>query len=224
MAGSSFAQEKGISLRKGAFSAEVLSYLALGDHFIMKAAPGFDNAEKNSTEIVLNLVELRIHPYETGLFAIGVDFDWDQYRLNKSSYWMPDTEKTRVAVASIDNSGYKKIKKSNLVVRTLSFPVSFEQNFGKCAFRIGAVAEYNFPGITRFKAIDSSGAKVKETRSGARFANKIKTNEFTYSAFASISFGGLGGYVKYNPMEQFVEGYGPGFKSVTLGIVYGLGM
>ena len=95
LAGSSFAQESkdrikfnedaDFSIRKGAFSAELLSYLAFGDHYVMNAASGFNNAERNSTETVINLIELRLHPYETGMFAIGVDFDWDYYRLDKSS-------------------------------------------------------------------------------------------------------------------------------------------
>ncbi|MBQ8060910.1 MAG: hypothetical protein IJ205_03060 [Bacteroidales bacterium] len=234
LSGSSFAQERenrikfnedaDFSLRKGAFSAKLLSYIAFGDHYIMNAASGFDNAQKNSIETVVNILELRLHPYETGLIALGIDYDWDCYRLNKSSYWLPDTEKERVSIASIDNSGFKKIKKSNLIVRTLSAPVSFEQSFGKCALRIGAAVEYNFPGITKFKAVDNNGAKVKENRDGARYADKIKTNQITYNAFASLSYGGIGFYVKYNPMKQFVEGYAPQFKSITAGIICGLGM
>ncbi|MBO6173217.1 MAG: hypothetical protein II632_03095 [Bacteroidales bacterium] len=234
LAGSSFAQESkdrikfnedaDFSIRNGAFSAELLSYLAFGDHYVMNAASGFNNAERNSTETVINLIELRLHPYETGMFAIGVDFDWDYYRLDKSSFWMPDSEKMRVSVASRDENGFKKIKKSNLVVRTLSVPVSLEQSFGKCSLRLGAAVEYNFPGITKFKAIDNNGAKIKETRDGARYADEIKTNQITFNAFAALSYGGLGFYVKYNPKEQFVEGYGPRFTSITAGVICGLGM
>ena len=124
----------------------------------------------------------------------------------------------------LDENGFKKIKKSNLVVRTLSVPVSLEQSFGKCSLRLGAAVEYNFPGITKFKAIDNNGAKIKETRDGARYADEIKTNQITFNAFAALSYGGLGFYVKYNPKEQFVEGYGPRFTSITAGVICGLGM
>ena len=73
LSGSSFAQERenrikfnedaDFSLRKGAFSAKLLSYIAFGDHYIMNAASGFDNAQKNSIETVVNILELRLHPY-----------------------------------------------------------------------------------------------------------------------------------------------------------------
>ena len=107
----------------------------------------------------------------------------------------------------------------------MAIPVSFEQNFGKCDLRIGIAGEYNYAGVSKFKAIDNNGTSIKETKSGERFSDSIKVRPFTYNVFGALSFGGLGLYVRYNPMPQFEEGFGPQFeKTLTFGLVCGLGM
>lgn len=216
-----FNEDVDLSLRKGAFSTEFVSYISWGDHTIIKDDDGYDGLDHRSEELVLNLVELRVHPYETGLFFLGVDLDWDFYRLNRDHFWQPDGQG---GVGVSTDSAFKKIKKSDLVVRTVAVPVGFEQSFGKCALRIGGSAEYNFQGLTKFKAVDNSGSKIKETRSGPRYSDDLKVNKFTYSVSASLSFGGIGAYVKYNPMAPFEKGFGPQYKMITLGVVVGLGM
>ena len=228
-----FAQGKGVdsseeknllTIGDGPFTTEFVSYFAFGDHSFLGASGDFEKASNNrSTEFVFNIIELRLRPYQGAKISLGVDFDWDYYRLSKDYYWQPDSNNGSVAIAARDAGGFSKIKKSNLNVRTLSVPLSFEQDFGKCTFRIGAAGEYNFPARTRFKAIDNNGAKVKETRSGARFADNIKTNDFTYNIFAAFAFEGVGVYVKYNPMPQIMEGSGPQFKTLTFGVICGLG-
>ncbi|MBQ6286554.1 MAG: hypothetical protein IJK73_02730 [Bacteroidales bacterium] len=230
---SAFAQDNGsdesddktlLSIVEGPFTAEFANYFSLGDHIFFGTEVYFDTANKNSSsEFVFNIIELRVRPYQGAHFCLGLDFDWDYYRLSKEYYWLPDASKQSVTIASRERGGFKRIKKSNLNVRTVSVPLSFEQDFGKCSLRIGAAGEYNFPGRTRFKAIDNSEAKVKETRSGERFADQIKTNPFTYSAFAALSFEGAGFYVKYSPKPVFEEAAGPQFKTLTIGVICGLG-
>ena len=221
-----FNEDADLSIRKGVFSTEFVSYEYFGDHYFLNADQSFlDNKGRVNSEFVLNLVELRINPYESGMFSIGVDLAWDYYRLNKDHLWLPTSDKTGVDIASREASGFSKIKRSNLTVRSVSIPVSFEQNFGKCDLRIGIAGEYNYAGVSKFKAIDNNGTTIKETKSGERFSDSIKVRPFTYNVFGALSFGGLGLYVRYNPMPQFEEGFGPQFeKTLTFGLVCGLGM
>ena len=221
-----FNEDADRSIRKGVFSTEFVSYEYFGDHYFLNADQSFlDNKGRVNSEFVLNLVELRINPYESGMFSIGVDLAWDYYRLNKDHLWLPTSDKTGVDIASREASGFSKIKRSNLTVRSVSIPVSFEQNFGKCDLRIGIAGEYNYAGVSKFKAIDNNGTTIKETKSGERFSDSIKVRPFTYNVFGALSFGGLGLYVRYNPMPQFEEGFGPQFeKTLTFGLVCGLGM
>ena len=221
-----FNEDADLSIRKGVFSTEFVSYEYFGDHYFLNADQSFlDIKGRVNSEFVLNLVELRINPYESGMFSIGVDLAWDYYRLNKDHFWLPISDKTGVDIASREASGFSKIKRSNLTVRSVSIPVSFEQNFGKCDLRIGIAGEYNYAGVSKFKAIDNNGTTIKETKSGERFSDSIKVRPFTYNVFGALSFGGLGLYVRYNPMPQFEEGFGPQFeKTMTFGLVCGLGM
>ena len=221
-----FNEDADLSIRKGVFSTEFVSYEYFGDHYFLNADQSFlDNKGRVNSEFVLNLVELRINPYESGMFSIGVDLAWDYYRLNKDHLWLPTSDKTGVDIASREASGFSKIKRSNLTVRSVSIPVSFDQSFGKCNLRIGIAGEYNYAGVSKFKAIDNNGTTIKETKSGERFSDSIKVRPFTYNVFGALSFGGLGLYVRYNPMPQFEEGFGPQFeKTLTFGLVCGLGM
>ena len=124
-----FAQGKGVdsseeknllTIGDGPFTTEFVSYFAFGDHSFLGASGDFEKASNNrSTEFVFNIIELRLRPYQGAKISLGVDFDWDYYRLDKSSFWMPDSEKMRVSVASRDENGFKKIKK----YKKLSRPV-----------------------------------------------------------------------------------------------------
>ena len=213
-----------LSVGNGLFSSEVLTYFAFGDHNLIDADQDFMKYKgKAVTEFQMNIVELRLNPYPTGWFTLGLDFDWDYYRLDNTHFWQPDGS-GKVTIAPMEGSGMKKIKKSRLSVRTLAVPVSFNQSFGQFSLRIGAAAEYNFPGITRFKGTSAEGGTVKEWKSGSRFSKDIKTNAFTYNVFGALSYDDVGVYVKYCPVSVFQEGYGPQFKAVTIGVIVGLGM
>ena len=220
-----FGENADFSIRKGIFSAETISYVAFGDHNLLNADSDFEtNKGKALTEFFMNIVELRVNPYETGMFTLGVDVDWDYYRLRNTYFWQPDASKEKVSIASMEGSGLKRIKRSRLSVRTLSVPLAFEQRFDKFTLRLGAAAEYNFPAISRFKGESKDGATVKEWKNGEHFSKQIKTNPFTYNVFGALSYGGVGVYVKYCPVTQFEAGYGPQFKSISFGIISGLGM
>ena len=220
-----FNEDADFSLGKGAFSVEPLSYFAFGDHNLLNVDTDFENNKgKAQTEFFMNLLEFRIRPYDTGMFTLGVDFDWDYYRLRDTYFWVPDASKEKVTIGSMENSGFKRIKKSRLSVRTLSVPVAFEQDFGKFTIRIGAAGEYNLPAVSRFKGQSRDGDTVKEWKGGEHFSDQIKTRRFTYNIFGAFSYGGLGVYVKYSPMTQFEEGFGPQFNTISFGVISGLGM
>ena len=220
-----FDEDTDFFIGKGAFRAEPLSYFLLGDHQFLSYQDNFDQIKgKANTEFGFNLIELGIKPYPSGMLSVGVDLDWNYYRLDSWHYWLPSQDKTSVSIATMENSGIKKIKKSRLSVRTIAVPVCFEQSFGSFDIRIGAIGEYNFPGVSKFRGVSADGASIKETKSGTRFSDSIKTNTFTYSFYGAISFGGCGMYLKYRPACQFMEGYGPQFQTLTCGIVTGLGM
>jgi hypothetical protein len=210
-----FTEDADLAFGDKTFVVEPLSYLGYGYHFKTNEMDSEQNAFNN--EFFINIIELGLRPFKGGMFSLGVDYDLDQYRLKKSSYWFGIEDKG-VVIIPVELSTYKKIKSSCLNVHTFSVPLSFELEAGRCAFRIGAAGEFNLPAVTRGRYVGLDGSNIRN-----RIPN-IPVNQFTYSLFGTISYGGLGIYVRYRPIYQFAEGAGPLFKTLTLGAVLGIGM
>ena len=214
-----FSEDAELAFGNDFFVVEPLSYLGYGYH--LKNSEMQDAQDAFNSEFFINIMELGLRPFKGGMFTLGVDYDLDQYRLDKSHLWGAEANKN-VWIRSLTMSPYNEVKYSRLNVHTFSIPVAFELAAGKCAFRVGAAGEYNLPAVNKDKVINKEGAAVKNKVTG------IAINEFTYSLFGSISYGGLGVYVRYRPVYQFPSGEdgakGPQFKSLTIGAVLGLGM
>ena len=210
-----FSEDADLAFGNDFFVVEPISYLGYGYH--LKNSEMNDAQNAFNSEFFINIMELGLRPFKGGMFTIGVDYDLDQYRLDKDHLWGAETNKN-VWIRPLATSPYQSVKYSRLNVHTFAIPVAFEFDAGKCAFRIGAAGEYNLPAVNKDKVINKEGKSLKGKETG------IPVNEFTYSFFGAISYGGLGVYVKYNPCYQFADGVGPQFKSLTIGAVLGLGM
>jgi len=161
-----------------------------------------------------SLAEINIRPVKPVSLSVAVDLNWDAYRLNSNYYWKPGgAQNVTIADMSPD---YTQIKKS--VLRSFGFdvPVQLCLHLGDFKLAAGVVGEYNLPGRTKFKAIDASGAKVKN---GALRVKDIEARPFTWSYRASLSYNSLGLYFKYSPVSQFAEGKGPQFSNYTVGLM-----
>ena len=215
-----FSEDVNLAFGNEVFVVEPISYLGFGYHLPFDGMKDEMKSAFND-EFFVNVMELGFRPFKGGMFSIGVDYDLDVYRLDKQHFWTCDTDNDkRVHILSIDM--YKSVKKSKLMVHTLSVPVAFELQAGKCAFRLGAAGEYNLPASIKSKMVNNHDEVVTVNAKG------IKTQEFGYSLFGAISYGGLGVYVRYRPTYQFISdeagAWGPQFKTLTVGAVLGLGM
>lgn len=198
---------------------DVLSHFNFGFHGLNPGAdPSFALCTNfaRSGEIGLNLVEIGVRPYHGGTFSLGVDLNWDNYRLWKSFYWEVEPVDGTVRVAPA--TAFESIRKSVLRVLSFEFPLEFTQTIGeKLDLTVGASAELNFAGSTHFRATDASGNVI---RNGNYHIANIKTHIFTYNFHAAISYRGIGLYAKYSPVPQFAEGFGPQFTTWTTGIIF----
>ena len=212
-----FSDDANLAFGNDVFVVAPISYLGFGYHLPFDGMR--DEMKKAfNDEFFVNVMELGFRPFRGGMFTLGVDYDLDVYRMDKDHYFLPEaTNSSAVYYTSIASTTDKVVKKSKLFVHTLSVPVAFELEAGKCAFRIGAAGEYNLPANIKNKVINAHDELVTSKYKG------IKTQEFGYSLFGAISYGGLGVYVRYRPTYQFLEA-GPQFKSLTVGAVLGLGM
>lgn len=140
--------------------------------------------------------------------------DWDAYRLNSDYYWLPNNRTVAPAAAA---PLFSEVKKSTLRVVSFDFPLMFTQKIGPVSLSVGAAAEINFNGRTKFKGTLADGTAVKNTREGALRCKNIKTEIFTYNYQAILGTDDYAVYVKYNPASQFVDG--PYFSYWTVGLI-----
>lgn len=202
------------SIGEGTVSFEPLSYIGWGYH---KPVEAMDYTLQNAIndEFFLNIVELRASLYDRGRITLGVDWDRDCYRLDRSFRWVTGEDRKSVAIAS---RGGLAIRKSNLIVNTFSFPLGFEHEMGSWLIRADVALDCNLPAKIRAKAVNANGEKIKSVVKG------IPTRTVTYHVTGTVSYGGLGLYFRYNLQPQFEEGVGPEFRAFTIGLVWGLGM
>lgn len=217
----SFDDDAVLALGSKSTSVEAFSYISFGkDLFEDDFTPEMNKFK----DFTLNLVEFRFRPYETGQLSIGIDYERSMYRLEQYYFWGCGPDGGTVFPVHVMDSEFTKIKKSKLIVNSLSFPVSFEQAVGKWSLRFGVAGELNRNGRTKLKAVTKEGETVKYVSKEPYGYNNIKTNRFTYSFMAAISYGGFGFYMRYRPTYQFEPDCGPEIKTLTMGVIVGLGM
>lgn len=204
-----FNKDTDLTFGNKVFVVQPVSYLGFGYHLkSQKMAPAQDAF---NSEFFVNIMELGIRPSKSIMIALGVDYDLDQYRLNKNHVWGEDADIMNLDMASFARKDY-----SRLNVHKFAIPLSVEFRAGKSAFRLGAAGEYNLPAVVKTKGVTQSGASEKEKEK----ITSIK--QFSYSVFGAISYGGFGVYARYTPMQVF--GGNPTTQTFTVGAVLGLGM
>ena len=204
-------------------SVDVLYHFGWGFHgFATNSDIEFANRTSfgRNREIFFNLFQMEYYPSFHHTISLGVDLNWDTYRLNDASFWLPDKEVGSVQAVAAKDYGYQMIKKSTLRTFGFDIPLDYTRTIGLLDITVGVAAELNFSGRTKFKGINEEGLLVKYTHDGERYrATDIRTNTLTMNVHAAVTYDGFGIYMKYSPFPQFQEGYGPQFTTWTFGIL-----
>ncbi len=210
-----FNEDADLSFGNETFSVEPLSYVGWGVITPARNASGLQGVS-HKEEFFLNALEFRFHPYSSGQVSIGLDYDRSMFRAADGRLWLPSADGRVVTLVNIGDYAVSDVRKSKLIVNSVVCPVCFEQTFGPVSLRAGVSAVYNYLGRTKFKGEGTDAAKFK--------ADGVGINSFTYQFLGAVSYGGIGIYVKYSPVQVFEEGCGPQFDYLSVGVVYGLGM
>lgn len=168
-------------------------------------------------DIFFNLASFEYRPFYGSTLGLGMDMHWDAYRLDKTHYWLPE-DYDCVSVADA-NGAFSKVTKSTLRVLSFDFPLDYTQQFGPVAVTLGVSAELNMPAFTKFKGVDTSGAKVKQTARGPLRSTSISTQYLSANFHAYLTYYGIGLFVKYRPTPQFPAESGPYFTSWSAGLL-----
>lgn len=202
------------SFGRGPITVQVLSYVGFGYHL---PTSGMKDKQRRAfnNEFFLNILELRAQIIDDGLLTLGLDWDWDGYRVRNDCRWEPINGNSSVIIVP---RGEYTIRKSVLAVNTFSIPLGFEYNVEKWSFRLDTGLDLNLRAKTRLRTVNSNGEINRTVVKG------IPTRTMTYHFTAAVSYGGLGLYFRFNPMPQFDSGFVDQYRAITLGLIVGLGM
>ena len=157
---------------------------------------------------ILNIVSLNYNTLHGQQFSIGVGYDNKRFSLKRPNCFVMDEETEIVDTDSypegtIDNS-------SVLSVRTIQFPLQFQQFFGK-KFHITLAGTMNW----NVYAKCNTHYKVNKTHYDVSYRG-IKQNKLTFDVYGALSYNRIGIYCRYSPCSVFKKGFGPEIKNTWM--------
>lgn len=170
-----------------------------------------DIIKRSTLELgILNLVGLAVNLNHTRL-SLGMGFNWVTYGLNKPNIWSRSDD----GIVGIDAlTGEAKNLRTSLLVRSMQFPLLFNQYLGKhWDISVGPIFNWNY--YADFNTSYSYGVdNISVTTHG------LNQRKFSVDGIVMLIWKGLGAYFRYAPQSVFKTGFGPEIKNRwALGLV-----
>ena len=192
------------------FNFQVLSHLGYGWHLV--TAPQFDKGlRRRNGEFFMNAVELDLRPARWISMGLGADLKWQDFTPAGGSVFAKD-EAGNVILAAAPPVDDKRF--STLHGFSLAAPLTLGFHLGPAGLSLGAELVYT----------PASCVTIKDTYSIGASDYSVKTKgcvgipAISWNAFASLSLGMTGIYVRYYPKQPLVP-TAP-FNLVTVGVVF----
>ena len=191
------------------------SIVASGLYFGLGLGTSYDLVNNSFNWGILNIASLNYNTLHGQQFSIGVGYDNKRFSLKRPNCFVMDEETEIVDTdfypeGTIDNS-------SVLSVRTIQFPLQFQQFFGK-KFHITLAGTMNW----NVYAKCNTHYKVNKTHYDVSYRG-IKQNKLTFDVYGALSYNRIGIYCRYSPCNVFKKGFGPEIKNTwTLGVAIAL--
>lgn len=157
---------------------------------------------------ILNIASLNYNTLHGQQFSIGVGYDNKRFSLKRPNCFVMDEETEIVDTdyypeGTVDNS-------SVLSVRTIQFPLQFQQFFGKkFHFTLAGTMNWNV------YAKCNTHYKVNKTHYDVSYRG-IKQNKLTFDVYGALSYNRIGIYCRYSPCSVFKKGFGPEIKNTWM--------
>ena len=172
---------------------------------------------------------IRNHSYEAGILnllgvgynfnrnrsrlSLGVGFNWAFYCM-KSPYIWARNDEGQVVHDDLSTLGEYSKRHSNLVVRSLQFPLMFNQRIAQhINLAVAGVMNWNYyANLENRYRIDKTSYKLT--------TNGLHQRKVSFDVMAIASFKSLGLYFRYSPQSVFKGDWGPELKNRwTLGLI-----
>lgn len=189
---------------------QMFSRLGYGWHLV--TAPEFDKGlRRRNGEFFLNAAELDISPARWMTFGLGVDLKWQDFTPAGGHVFTKDAAGDVILAAAppVDDK-----RLSTLHCFSLAAPLMLKFNMGPVGLSLGAELVYS----------PASCVRINDTYSIGASDYSVKTKEcggvttLSWNAFASLSLGMTGIYVRYYPKQPLVP-TAP-FNLLTVGVVF----
>lgn len=197
------------------FGVYVCPSLYVGANFVTGAPQNVSFTATSAHDLWLNnIVALKARPVNSKLY-LTLGYGW------KSNYYKMTGEKRFDMNADnvVEVKDYKEgalNKSSRLKTFSHTFSLLATLEAGKHTdFRFGPTMSLNTGKSILTKFEDPYGTIYSEK------SPNIKVNKVTFDFMASLTYYGVGLYVKYAPQSVFKGDYGPQFSTVTLGLNVG---
>jgi len=157
---------------------------------------------------LLNLASLNYNTLHGQQFSIGVGYDNKRFSLKRPNCFVMDEETNIVGIESYPEG---TVDRSSIIsVRTIQFPLQFQQFFGKkFHVTLGGTMNWNV------YAKCNTHYKVNKTHHDVSYRG-IKQNKLTFDVYGALSYNRIGIYCRYSPCNVFKKGYGPEIKNTWI--------
>ena len=188
---------------------ELYPEIGLGTHFV--TSDDFRSQPFGSGQVYWQLLDAYVRPVSWMSLHVGGGIGMDRFQTRTSVFSLDGEGNILVSGLNETEKNAKKFR-SSITEGTLQFPASLRFHAGYATIRLGAEALYAFGPKVRYDYSTEDIRQLTEKK-GARIT------PWSYDFLASLTFSGLGLYVKYQPasFRRFPEP-GPTFSTWTVGL------
>ena len=174
-----------------------------------------DFKSRGSGVLYAHLLEAYVRPVSWVSLHVGGGIGWRKYQSKENVFSLNTDDKITIGTMPEEWAASGK-SRSSIWGPTLLIPATLQFHFGDASIHLGAEALYSYRTRVRTNFRDERTHCVTDTKYAAIVP-------WSYDFFASISYDGLGLFVKYQPAtaRQFPEP-GPTLSCWTLGIRMGM--
>lgn len=171
-----------------------------------------DNLGHTSQFGILDVFGVRYSTLHGQAISLGVGFEARTYRIHNGMRFTKDDDGKLAAIGFPENS-HKHGSQISYV--SIQFPLMIEQRAGNVKFFAGPLLQ-----LSPWSKIENK--YTVNDRDYNENIRKIHQRIFTCDLMGGVSWSGCGLYVRYQPQNLFKSGWGPEFKSISMGIIIGM--
>lgn len=209
---------KKIHAKNSSTSLILLDGWGFGFTNALNGPAGMDiNMSRSFNFCIEDIIAMRLHPWRSGTFSLGVGADVRNYRMTGNQRFIEDVATKQISIGDYPTGAvpdYSKIRTS-----AATFNLKYIQNLGR-GFRLAFGPELSVIGHRSKQHRMVSQYEDATGEHKEKFKN-IKTNKVGFNLVGAINYKNLVGiYAKYSPTSVLNPSFGPEFQTLSVGMMF----